>query len=151
MQRIRETLSTQQASVLVSSAACGADLLALEVATRLGTRRRIVLPFPRDIFRKTSVVDRPGDWGAQYDWILEDVERAGDLLVLGYRDGDPNAYTAANEAILNEAASLGSSSDRRVIALIVWDGQSRGPDDITENFLREADRRRIETHQVLTL
>jgi hypothetical protein len=151
LERIRETLSTQGASVLVSSAACGADLLGLGAATQLGLRRRVVLPFSREMFRSTSVVDRPGDWGIQYDRILDDVERAGDLVVLGYGNGDANAYTATNEAILNQAGALANASQQRIIALVVWDGQSRGPDDITEHFLKEAVQRGIETYQVSTI
>ncbi len=151
LERIREMLSAQQASVLVSSAACGADLLALDAATQLGIRRRIVLPFAREIFRSTSVVDRPGDWGGRYDRILDDVERSGDLVVLGYRNGDAHAYTAANDAILNEAGSLASASGHPVIAVIVWDGQPRGRDDVTEHFLNAAARRGIHAYQVSTL
>ena len=49
-------------SVLVCSAACGADLIALQAAGRVSLRRRIVLPFEPSRFRDSSVVDRPGDW-----------------------------------------------------------------------------------------
>jgi hypothetical protein len=52
---------------LVCSGACGADLVALEAAEQLGMRRRVVLPFVPDRFRKSSVVDRPGDWGRVFD------------------------------------------------------------------------------------
>jgi hypothetical protein len=41
-----------------SSAACGADIIASEVASEIGLRRRIVLPFARDLFRETSANDR---------------------------------------------------------------------------------------------
>jgi hypothetical protein len=41
--KIRELLLAQIAHVLVSSAACGSDLLAVEEAGRLGIRRRIFL------------------------------------------------------------------------------------------------------------
>ena len=61
--RICEALYEMHAVALVCSAACGADLVALEQAKQLGLRRRIVLPFAPERFRETSVVDRPGDWG----------------------------------------------------------------------------------------
>src|SRR6267378_3813558 len=61
--RFAEALDKVHAVALVCSAACGADLVALEQAERLGLRRRIVLPFRRERFRSTSVTDRPGDWG----------------------------------------------------------------------------------------
>ena len=48
------------ASCLVSSAACGADLLALDVAGSLDMRRRVVLPYSPERFRETSVTDRKG-------------------------------------------------------------------------------------------
>src|SRR5262244_1087768 len=49
--RIRALLESENASILVSSAACGADLLALCEAASLGLRSRIVLPFDRETFR----------------------------------------------------------------------------------------------------
>jgi hypothetical protein len=61
-QRIRNKLQTKRTTVIVSSAACGSDLLALSEAGNLGLRRRVVLPFDRDKFRTTSVTNRPGDW-----------------------------------------------------------------------------------------
>jgi hypothetical protein len=44
-ERIRTSLKNHGAQVLVSSAACGSDLLVLSEAGNLGLRRRIVLPF----------------------------------------------------------------------------------------------------------
>src|SRR5215471_3104187 len=62
-ERIREVLQKTRARVLVCSAACGADLLGMEVARELGMGVQVILPTARRTFRKTSVVDRPGDWG----------------------------------------------------------------------------------------
>jgi hypothetical protein len=49
--RILDLLQTKDASALVSSAACGADLLALSAADTLGVRRIVVLPFERSKIR----------------------------------------------------------------------------------------------------
>jgi hypothetical protein len=49
--RIRELFVELDAEVLVSSAACGADLLAIGEADRLGMSYRIVLPFEASHFR----------------------------------------------------------------------------------------------------
>src|SRR5581483_7775479 len=65
--RLGDALRKVRAVALVCSAACGADLVALKEAEQLGLRRRIVLPFAKDKFRETSVIDRPGDWGRIYD------------------------------------------------------------------------------------
>jgi hypothetical protein len=149
--RILRLFEARKATALVCSGACGADLLALEAAERLQMRRRVVLPFSRDIFRRTSVVDRPGEWGTSYDRALDKVEDQNDLVVLGRAEQDSDAYVATNYAILDEAVSLGRKLDLRVVAVVVWDRQSRGPDDITEQFLNEAARRDIEVLPVPTL
>ena len=65
--RIDDTLVRHQAIALVTSAACGADLLALSSAADLRLRRRVVLPFAPALFRQTSVTDRPGEWGPVFD------------------------------------------------------------------------------------
>src|SRR5689334_9119389 len=86
--RLAALLSAEHAAVLVCSAACGADLIALQEAERLGLRRRIVLPFPPERFRKTSVTDRPGDWGPVFDRLVAAAEAAGDLVILHGTGGD---------------------------------------------------------------
>src|SRR4051794_21319816 len=62
---------------LVASAACGADLVALDVAGELGLARRIVLPFGVQRFGISSVTDRPGDWGPLYRRIVAEVKAQG--------------------------------------------------------------------------
>lgn len=80
--RLRAFFVERGAGTLVCSAACGADLVALEAAKSLGMRCRIVLPFDPARFRQTSVTDRPGDWGPTYDRLVETARREGDLVVL---------------------------------------------------------------------
>jgi hypothetical protein len=56
--------------------------VALEGAQRLRLRRRTVLPFLPERFRKTSVTDRPGDWAGAFDRLIAAAEATGDLVVL---------------------------------------------------------------------
>lgn len=49
-ERLAALLAAEHAEALVCSAACGADLIALAEAERLGLRRRIVLPFRQSAF-----------------------------------------------------------------------------------------------------
>lgn len=149
-ERIQSLFASRNATALVCSAACGADLLALEAAETQHMKRRVVLPFSREVFRRTSVVDRPGDWGARYDRALDQVEEQADLVVLGFREDDSGAYVATNSGILDDAASLARKLGRGILAVVVWD-QSRGPGDITEQFSNEATRRDIEVAAVSTL
>jgi hypothetical protein len=149
-ERIQGLFTTRNASALVCSAACGADLLALEAARTRHMRRHVVLPFSREVFRRTSVVDRPGDWGARYDRALDQVEKEKDLVVLGLREDDSGAYAATNSIILDDAALLARNLGLGILAVVVWD-ESRGPGDITEQFLNQATRRAIEAAAISTL
>jgi hypothetical protein len=147
--RIRAILQEKSATALVSSAACGADLIALSEAGQLGLRRRVILPLERGRFRDTSVTDRPGNWGSLYDQILDAVEAAGDLVILP-KQLDNEAYSAANRAILDEAVALARTVHEPATAVLVWDGTSRGDDDLTEEFGVEASRRGLVVAEVRT-
>ena len=149
--RLHELFKRRQATVLVCSAACGSDLLALEAAGDLGIRRTVVLPYGPDIFRRTSVVDRPGDWGEPYEQIVDQVQKKDDLVILGYAEDDPGAYSATNLAILDYATKVAREATLPIAAVIVWDGKSRGKEDFTEQFRNEARSRGIEVVEVRTL
>jgi hypothetical protein len=125
-QAVRQALLKNRAIVLVSSAACGADLLALREAGELGIRRRVILPYPQDRFRDTSVTDRPGDWGGLYDKVIHEVSSAGDLSILAVDSPDEAAYAAVNRAILDDAQTLGRELRQETAAVVVWEGQRRG-------------------------
>jgi hypothetical protein len=146
---IHEALAAIPVIVLVSSAACGADLLALEAAGTLGIRRRVILPFDVDRFRDASVIDRPGNWGTVFDAQIAEVQAAGDLIVLDAPVGDA-AYAHANAAILDEGDALAASAAAERVALIAWDGSSRGPDDVTAHFRDEALSRRWRVQDIPT-
>ena len=90
--RLAKLFVEERAAVLICSAACGADLLGLEEAERLGLRRRVVLPFSPERFRKTSVVDRPGNWGPAFDRLVAAAQTAGDLVVLADDAGDDESW-----------------------------------------------------------
>lgn len=154
---IRALLKELGATTLVSSAACGADLLALEAAGELGLHRRVVLPFAPARFRASSVIDRPGDWGNIFDRVIADVERTGDLVLIDVEPEAQAAFRSTNRAILDEAQKLASrrrgnrtTQQRHILAVIVWDGHSRGEIDLTVDFANQARARSIPIAEVLT-
>lgn len=149
--RLRALFEMHDGKALVSSAACGADLLALEEAGALGMRRRVILPFTAERFRATSVVDRPGDWGPVYDRVIGEVSAHHDLVVFESDLADDEAYAAANHAILDEAAMLSRESGNRAAAVLAWDGHSRGDTDLTAAFGRQARLRDMAVFDVTTL
>jgi hypothetical protein len=126
-------------------------LLALGIAGDLGIRRRVLLPFDRARFRETSVVDRPGNWGEIYDRVLDEVQHQRDLVVLDYEQTDPAAYARTNAAIVDEALRISREQNKLAQALVVWDGKSRGSDDLTAHFLDDARGKGMPILEVLTL
>ncbi len=149
-ERIRTFFAQSQPKALVSSAACGADLIAQEEAGRLGVGRRVVLPYGRKEFRATSVTDRPGDWGALYDGVLDEIGPDG-IIVLAEPPGPSASYLAANLRVLEEAESLARQGQDRVLAVLVGDGRPRGTEDLTKSFGEQAVRRGIAVEAIATL
>ena len=133
---VREKLvgvfSQKAFTTLVCSAACGADLLALDVAAELDLDTRIILPFEPAIFRKQSVIDRPGEWGLLFDRIIERAQAKHGLQVLGFEVNDQDAFSKTNEAIVSFAHRLAGSEP--VASVLVWDEHSRGSGDATQEF-----------------
>jgi hypothetical protein len=137
-------------AILVCSAACGADLLALEACEALGGRRRILLPFGPVRFRETSVVDRPGDWGPIFDRLIHIADSSGDLVNLRLAETD-DSYLHTNDTILKESCALARDLNLPIAAALIWDGASKGPIDFTDRFGKAARARGLETHEVSTL
>jgi hypothetical protein len=149
--RLAELFTRAQAGALVGSAACGADLVAMTLAGARKMRRRVVLPFARERFRVTSVIDRPGDWGSVYDGVLAELDPTGDVVTLAGHGEDTAAYVAVNAAILDEALALAGGTGTEALAAVVWDGAARGQDDLAAAFAAEAARRGLRLAEVRTL
>ncbi len=147
--RVQRMLVRLRPLALVSSAACGADLVGLDVARKLRIRRRIVLPFGTTLFRDSSVTDRPGDWSDRFDVHIMETSGSHDLVVLGLGQGD-YAYRVATQRILDEATALGGTAGN-VTAIVLWEGTSRGAGDITLDFAARARSRRIPVLSINTL
>jgi hypothetical protein len=145
--RVGKLLEESTATVVVSSAACGADLIALSEAKARGVPCRIVLPCSRDQFRRTSVVDRPGDWGPLFDRMLDAAES---VVELGAQPSE-SAYLQANLTICDTVASLTEQYHQMAQAVLVWDGIPVDEHDVTEEFGVEARRRGFGVIEILTV
>ena len=150
-ERLRNLFRSEHACAIVSSAACGADLLALREGRTLGLRRRVVLPFDRQSFRSSSVTDRPGDWGPLYDSIVDEAAAAQDLVTLPGTPGDEAAYSVATTGILDEAKALARATGQNLCAVAIWEGQTRGSGDLTDTFAQAARDQGLRVLEVLTL
>jgi hypothetical protein len=151
--RLDALFTAEHAVALVSSAACGADLIALHVATRRELRRRVVLPSEPRVFLEMSVIDRPGGWGPIFDRIIGEVHGHGDLVVAVPPADRSDLYHYGNEMIIAEACRLAVEigAGTRKVAVVVWEGESHEGLDITEDFRRTALARQYELREILTL
>lgn len=152
--RVKEQLKTffaeNNVSHLVSSGACGADLLAQDVADEMKIDRTIVLPFDATAFRKSSVTDRPGDWGTLYDRLTKKLLH--NLIILNYDPHDLEAYEKTNLELLNAAEKVSATYEKHdIVVLTVWEGKPKDKDDLTLGLQLEAKRRSLETKEINTL
>jgi hypothetical protein len=149
------TLESAVPLLVVASAACGSDLLALDAASAMGIRTRIVLPFAPDVFRETSVIDRPNPdyWASLYRRLIAEAHERGDLILLDRDRNDQNAYVAANQEIIAEAlrAANKRAPPAHLVAVIAWEGKPRGEDDATDDFRRAALQRGFAVKEISTL
>ncbi len=145
-QKIGKFFAREKASELVCSGACGADLLALQVAEARHMKRYMVLGAEPVEFRKSSVTDRPGNWGELFDQAM----KTSEVEVLKVPDGQ-EGYLETNLKLLDRAQAVAKQSGTTVVALVIWNEQSRGADDVTDHFLQQAKLRKIPVTQISTL
>ena len=123
---IRARLEPLGPAASYGSAACGADILCLECMRDLGGEIHIVLPFPVEEFRQTSVDLRDdGDWGRRFERLLED---ASEVLVVSEKppSGETSTYEYTNLIMTGLARLRAQMLDTRLQGLAVWDGQASG-------------------------
>ena len=144
--RIATFFAHEKPSALVCSGACGADLLALQVAGERHMNRYVVLGAEPAEFRKSSVTDRPGNWGELFDQAI----KASKVEVLKLPDGQ-EGYLETNLKLLDRAQAVAKQSGTTVVALVIWNEQSRGSDDVTNHFLQQAELRKIPVTEISTL
>lgn len=123
----------------IASGARGGDLLFLEACRLFGLERRMVLPFPPEIFVETSVTGIPdGHWVPKFwdNWNSLGVAEREVLLPAR----DDKGYALCNARMLAMAQSLASAVE--MIAL--WDGHAGdgpgGTGDHVQNVRRAGGR-----------
>src|SRR2546423_13799935 len=73
-QRLTAKLVEHAPTAVVCSAACGTDLIVLDVARELAIRTVVVLPWSVNRFRETSVDDCGNDWSHLYKRSMSSVD-----------------------------------------------------------------------------
>lgn len=145
--QLAKIFSDLNARDLVSSAAAGADLLALEAAEASGLRRHVILPGHPSDFVEHSVASRPGPWPALFRQLVLTAEPRLTRRTLGL---PVNAYAEVNAAILEQAQTIAHDAGTSPIAILVWDAD-RGEDDTTADFGDRAEAMGFERYEISTL
>ena len=157
-QQLYDLFRQEKATTLVCSGACGTDLLALRAAGLAHMSRYMLLPFATRRFRELSVVDRPGEWGPTFDVLHKEIQHEGQ----GHVKVFPTTHDLVRDLVrlnnkilakgLELAKNLSPSAKKEgVLAVIVWEGQSRGVDDFTATFAQQARNVGIAIKEVSTL
>ncbi len=120
-------------------------------AEDLAIDTQIVLPFAPEIFRGTSVVDRPRGWGKRFDHALKTVRSHENLISMDCPEQGLSAYLATNAKIIEQAQDIARRLHTSVTAVVVWDGKSRGAHDITSEFRQTAIKAGLQIKEVCTL
>ena len=124
--RIRSRIERLRPAAAYGSAACGADILCLEVVRELGGELHIVLPFPAEQFRSESVeFCGQGDWGERFQRLLED---ASEVMVISEKP-PPNGVSTfeyANLVMTGLARLRSQVLDTNLHGLAIWDGSIAG-------------------------
>jgi hypothetical protein len=144
--RIQEGFSKNKPLALVTSAACGTDLLSLEIAGQMNVERFILLPSDPAAFRASSVTDRPGNWGDLFDRTIKESH----VEVLSLPEGQ-EGYLETNLRLLNKAQALAKKHKVETKAMVIWDQKLRGPDDVTGHFLAQARERGLRIIEISTV
>ncbi|MGE0356404.1 MAG: tetratricopeptide repeat-containing protein [Burkholderiales bacterium] len=126
---VREALRARIAAIAplaaYGSAACGADILCLELAREVGAETHVVLPFPPAEFRRSSVDFAQGDWAGRFERALaaaDSVTVASDHRA----SGSTATFEYANLILTGLATLRGQMLDTPVRAVAAWDRGAPG-------------------------
>jgi hypothetical protein len=122
--RIYAALERLGARILVCSAACGADLTALEAAGALSLTRRVFLPFDESRFLQTSVIDRGVEWREPFERMMAALRAENAVVTLEGGEDETASYAAADAAILDEAEALGLATKAAVVVMLVAEAEA---------------------------
>jgi hypothetical protein len=117
---IRATIAAMRPLASYGSAACGADILCLEAVREIGGEIHVVLPFPAEEFRRTSVEITAGDWGARFDRLLEHADSV--TVTSDHRaSGSKAPFEYANLVLTGLGRLRAQVLDTALRGLAVWD------------------------------
>lgn len=143
-------LKNQHAQGLVSSAAAGADLLAVKAAINLGITSRIVLSPSVHEFERMSVEDRGSYWTQEFENAIAAIV-PDNITCIPAEPDMTDTFRSINERILTDAVALSVSRSDKLVCFAVWDGIKRGEDDFSADFVERAVKRGLPVTHISTV
>ena len=122
---IRTRLTALQPVAAYGSAACGADILCLELARELGAETHIVLPFPPAEFRRASVDFAAGDWSERFERVIA-VADSVTICSDHHARGSVATFDYANQILTGMGVLRAQLLDTDLRALAVCDPSASG-------------------------
>ncbi len=122
---LRARIAAHRPSAAYGSAACGVDILCLELARELGAETHIVLPFPVAEFRKVSVDFAGGDWGERFD---RAIAAANSVTITSDHRASQSAATweYANLVFTGMGRLRAQALGTEMRGLVAWDPSAAG-------------------------
>ena len=122
---LRARLAAIAPVALYGSAACGVDILCLELARELGAETHVVLPFPPADFARASVDFAGGGWNARFERALASAESVT-ITSDHYASQSTSTFEYANLVLTGMGALRAQMLDTQVRGLAVSDFSDPG-------------------------
>jgi len=146
-QAMRDSLQAARPLAAYGSAACGADILGMEIVHELGGEIHVVLPFPPGEFRTASVDVAPGDWGARFDRLLEVASTV--TIASDHRaSGSVATFEYVNLLMTGLGQLRAEVLDTTLLGLAVWDPEAGGAPGGSASVVEAWERRGITVDKV---
>ena len=128
-QLLREKLGELEVGEGYASAACGGDLLFLEVLQDLGATTHIVLPYERDAFVRESVdITADGTWKLRFDLAMRAAGENVSVVSPHPVEAGGISYEFANWILHGLASMRAEQLATELVGIAVWNGrQGDGP------------------------
>jgi class 3 adenylate cyclase len=146
-QAMRDSLQSARPLAAYGSAACGADILGMEIVHELGGEIHVVLPFPPSEFRTASVDVAPGDWGARFERLLEVASTV--TIASDHRaSGSVATFEYVNLLMTGLGQLRAELLDTTLLGLAVWDPEAGGAPGGSASVVDAWERRGIAVDKV---
>jgi hypothetical protein len=134
-------------AAVYASAACGADLICLEIARAMGAETHIVLPFPADEFRRVSVDYAGARWSERFDRALA-ASTSVTVTSDHYASGSAATFEYANLVLTGAARLRAQQLDTSLKALAACDLEDNPRQGGTAWTLAQWQRAGIEAERI---